>query len=229
MSVEGYLYIAYGDEHVNEALSSVKSLKAVDVNAHVTIITDQHVDGFDRVVKREKIRRGFSGKVDNLSNEYYERTMYVDTDTYFCEDCSGLFKLLDYFDLCAVLDPAEVDVLIPGLTSFNTGVLLYNNGIEVTKFLKRFRDYYNDHDLLRKVLKNHPAERVDTDQPLFTEALKDSNVKVYPLPDIWNARYRFNISLMGRVKIIHGPSIDFESLREKMNATTGNRIWKGLR
>lgn len=223
----GYLYIAYGDQHVKEALNSVKSLRGVDSNAHVTIITDRRIDGFDRVIQKESFRGGFAGKVDNLTTDCYNKTLYIDTDTYFCEDCSGLFDLGNDFDICAVLDPAETELHQPGLTSYNTGVLLYSWRAFGT--FKLFKQYYNDKEFLKETLKGHPASKCKTDQPSFTLAIRDTNINVHPLPDIWNARYRFNISLMGSVKIIHGPEIDYEALKKKMNYRFGNRVWEGLR
>lgn len=223
--MNGYLYIAYGEEHVNEAKASLQSLRQVDKSAHVTIITTKLVPGFDQVIIRKSFRPGFSGKVDNLTNKIYNKTLFVDTDTYFCENCSGLFDLLNHYDVCVMPDPGEPALDHTGFTSYNTGVVLFRQNDNVSKFIELFQKYYNDDALMEKVLKNHPAGKFRTDQPAFSLATRDSNVKLYPLSSIWNARYRFNINLMGSVKLIHGPATNYEKLRTLMNYDLGNRIW----
>jgi len=250
--LNGYLYTAWGDVHVQEAVRSVATLRKHDLTAHVTLVTDRpvHEDpstltcmtkgkegsgtlryhnvvkaAFDRVVVKDNIRPGFAGKVDCLSNEYYPFTFYLDTDTYICEDPSPLFNLLNYFDLCAVLDPAEVDVCMPGLTPYNTGVMLF--GPSTDNLFDAFRAYYNDEVKLNEHLKNHPAREVKTDQPSFMMAIRGTGVKVHSLPAVWNARYGFNLSLMGKVKIIHGNPTNFEQLEWAMNLNSEhNRCWQ---
>lgn len=262
--VNGYLYTAWGDIHVSEAVFSVDRLRRFDPTAHVTLVTDRPVyedpatltstekgkegagtlryhnvvkTAFDRVIVRDDIRSGFAGKVDCLSNEYYTNTFYLDTDTYVCADLSPLFNLLDYFDLCACLDPAEVDIEMAGLTPYNTGVMLF--GPRTGPLFETFRRYYNDAAKLAATLKGHPAERCKTDQPSFVLAIRDTPIKVHCLPNIWNARYRFNTSFVGAVKIIHGPApkIGWPALEQMMNdhramgknENDTNRPWKGVK
>lgn len=224
----GYLYTAYGATHIQEAIHSLDSLRAVDSKAHVTLVSDRYVQGFDELVIKNDIPGGFAGKVNCISNEYYTITFYLDTDTYICSDPSGLFELGLYFDVSIMLDPAEVEIDgIAGYTAYNTGVMVL--GSNTTELLKRWRYHYNNDKLLAELLKGHPAEKVKTDQPSFLTALTDAGVTIHSLPSIWNARYRFNISLMGKVKIIHGNTTDFVALEKKMNETTGNRCWEGIK
>jgi hypothetical protein len=257
LPLKGYLYTAWGDVHVKEAVESVAQLRKHDLTAHVTLVTNRPVyenpagpgaagtlryhnvvkDAFDRVVVKDNIRRGFAGKVDCLSNEYYSSTFYLDTDTHVCADPSPLFDLLDSFDLCAVIDPAEVDIEMPGLTPYNTGVMLF--GPHTDELFKKFKEYYNDEAKLAAVLKGHPAERCKTDQPSFMQAIKATDTKVHSLPNVWNARYRFSTSFVGPVKIIHGPppQIGWDALEQMMNKHKAmnknekdtNRAWKAMR
>lgn len=225
----GYLYIAYGDDHVKEARIAVARLREVDSKAHVTLVADREVDGFDRVVVKSDIPSGFSGKAHCLSNEYYVNTLFLDTDTYMCEDPSALFDLLSYFDLCAVLDPAEMDVGMPGLTPYNSGVMLF--GPRTTGLFSTLRWYYHNEGALQAAIKEHPAciRRMKPDQPPLMLAIRDTKVRVHSLPSIWNARYRFEISLMDKVKIIHGPVTDYKALEIAMNEGPRNRCWEGKR
>ncbi len=223
---KGYLYIAYGEDHIKEAIISVSTLRAVDSTAHVTLVADREVEGFDKVVVKDIIRNGFEGKAQCLSNEYYTNTFFLDADTHVCEDPSALFDLLSYFDLCAVLDPAEIDTYMPGLTPYNSGVMLFGSRTE--ELFSTFRRYYQNEDILQAAIKGHPAgvRRMKPDQPPLMLAIRDTKIRVHSLPSIWNARYRFNISLMGKVKIIHGPATDFEALEAAMNKGRVNRCWE---
>ena len=224
--LKGYLYIAYGDEHVKEARISVATLRAVDPTAHVTLVADRLVDGFDQVIVKPSFKSGFEGKAQYLSNEYYINTFFLDADTHICEDPSALFDLLAYFDLCAVLDPAEMDVYMLGLTPYNSGVMLF--GPRTEELFTTLRWYYQNEEILHATIKAHPAgiRRMKPDQPPLMLAIRDTKVRVHSLPSIWNARYRFNISLMGKVKIIHGPATDFKALEIAMNTGPRNRCWE---
>lgn len=226
--LEGYLYTAYGELHIAEAIVSVERLRVVDPRAHVTLVSDRHVEGFDVVEVRNDIKLGFAGKVQLITNKHYINTLYLDSDTYICESPRGLFDLCEWFDVCAAPDPAETEIEgVAGLVACNTGVVLL--ACRTDKFLAKWKEMYFDEEELTKVLKGHPAERCRTDQPSFLQALMRTDTKFHSLPNIWNARYRFNTSLMGSVKIIHGNTTDFEVVRAEMNATTGNRTWTAKR
>lgn len=226
--VNGYLYTAYGKHHCLEAEASLASLRKADSNAHVTLVSDRPVVGFDKVVLRRDIKPGFAGKVQLITNDHYINTLYLDTDTYICEDPSGLFELTEWFDVCAAPDPAETEIQnVSGLVSYNTGVVLF--GCDADKFLVEWKHRYFNHAILEKVLQGHPAEKQKTDQPSFLQALMHTNTKFLALPTVWNARYRFNTSLMGSVKIIHGNTTDFEEVQAEMNTTKGNRVWTARR
>ena len=251
--ITGYLYTAYGDAYVQAAVAAVSSLRKHDPTAHVTLVTDRHVHedpatltssvrgqegsgtlryhnvvkaAFDRVVVKEA-RGGFAGKVDFLSNEYYGFTCYLDTDTYVCADPRPIFDLLEHFDICLVPDPAEVDIVQPGLTPYNTGVMFFGPGTD--KLFTTYKAYYNDELTLMEHLKGHPARNDKTDQPSFMMAIRDTEVRVHALPNVWNARYGFNQGLMGEVKIIHGTATDYKLIQTAMNTTIGNRVWEAKR
>ena len=237
--ITGYLYTVWGDEHCEEVEAAVASLRIADTEAHVTVVSDRHIEGFDEVVVRNDIRKGFAGKVDCLSNEYYAFTCYLDSDTYVCPDSNirELFELLGWYDLCMAFGPGEVDVVQTGLTPYNTGVMLF--GPDTDALFKKFAEHYNDPVMGPALLEGHPAGAVGTDQPAMALAIRDTNTRVHVLQNSWNAMHRFNISLMGRVKIIHGPPVDdYVFLQRAMNwgggelgrgGRNGQRCWNGTK
>ena len=226
----GYLYTVIGKEHREEAVASMKRLRQVDPSAHITIVTTSPIDGFDRCIVKQQSRPELGGigyKAEHLTNEYYERTFYVDSDVYFVEDCKLLFtRVFAEFDMALMPDPAEIEIDF-GLVPYNTGIVLMNRNKAVTETLKLFRDYYFDEHCRNRVLKNHPAQKQITDQPNFMQAIRDTRVKVLPLPSNYNFRYRFAVSINGKAKIIHGPvpEMGWEALVQKINANTEARIW----
>ena len=234
MVTNGYLYCAWGTYYTKLAAASVRSLRKADPTAHVTLVTrtdtkelraDEEL--WDRLVIKPDIRSGLAGKVDCLSNEYYENTLYLDSDTYICEDPSELFDLLGYFDLCVVGGCGAVDTTMLGLTPYNTGVTLLGPG--TTELLKTFRAYYNDEEKRMETNKTHRRPRCNPTEPSFTLAIRDTDVRVHVLSNEWNALYRFDNCFSYDVKIIHGPPTDFEAMRERMNYRDGQRIWRSTK
>ena len=223
---QGYLYTAYGNAHLQEAFKSLESLRAVDKEAHVTLVTTGNVgrdypfEKFDRLITSPHLCSEYlGGKVERMYS-FYNRTLYLDTDTWICESLQPLFDALDYYDVVLAPDPGEVEV--EGLVSPNTGVMAYLASDDVDDMLGLYRKYYFEKELW----KNHPGRKQRTDQPAFSLALRDSGVKTLWVPSNWNFRYRFWCSLHpGTVKVIHGLDCDFTLLEKAINVHTGNRCW----
>ncbi|GAI43356.1 unnamed protein product, partial [marine sediment metagenome] len=97
----GVIYIATGENYVNEALASAASLKKHMPNLPVTLFTDIDVKSkyIDNVVKINNPKYTFEDKVRYISKSPYNYTLFLDTDTYICDDFSELFDLLDRFDI----------------------------------------------------------------------------------------------------------------------------------
>lgn len=224
----GYLYIANGRRYVDEAITSARSLRRVDGAAQITLVTDTRVasDVFDVVVLRpfevDSWRAGLAYKVGHLfDGSSYDRVFFVDTDTYFCRDCSELFALLDYYDLCIADAPNDTSEIalengpLKGYYPYNTGVIVFRRN-EVNR------------ELFVKWLEVYQAKisRYQHDQGPLMEALLGSRSRVYVLRSVYNAKLSFHVSFMaGEVKIIHGRSDDFERVRSILNATPVNRSW----
>ena len=242
---EGYVYIAYGKHHITEAISSAIRLKEVDLEAHITVISDRDIKHsvFDRVQfkqnwdirqqdsNKENIRQRGSlsrqnGKVDVLGKFLYKKNFYIDTDTWFVENPRSLFDSIGEFDICIASDPREIEIPgYPGMVPYNTGVVGYIANSRTEAFFKKYRKLY--YTLPSDFTKYHPS-RFRPEQPYFMLALKGSGCSVLNLNSLWNARYRFCTSFTGKVKIIHGPypKIGWEELARRLNEGSENRAWK---
>jgi lipopolysaccharide biosynthesis glycosyltransferase len=176
-----------------------------------------------RTLEEGRIDGRFEGKM-RLDLTPYERTLYVDTDTYFYGDCHGLFRLLDWYDFAMVPSTGSDEVRDPyfphgkiqGYTPWNLGVVLYRMNDSTRTLLKRYREFYRE---------KRTEQRSSNDQGYFSLAFAESYCKVHPLPTRYNARVDRFISLFGKVMIAHGKNVNFEEIEPKINCIYKNRIW----
>jgi hypothetical protein len=238
MSQAGFVYIAGGaQKYVEEATISAHSLKQVQPDAHVTLITDRDLSAapFDAIVVQQgnfsDWKSGLAFKVDCMYRcSPYDHTLYLDTDTYFYENCQPLFELLRYFDICMANAPSVRDV--PYLDEvpfticqpYNTGVIAFRKNTTNEALFRNWSTQYHS-NLEREQIR--PTKR--SDQAAFMEALLLSQSRVYSLRDIWNARITKCLTLRDLVKIVHGRHPHYEELRHRINGTDQFRFWDPAR
>ncbi len=226
-SDEGYLYIANGEKYVEEAINSARSLRKTDKNASITLVTNKKIKThiFDNIIvrplKAEKWTEGLLYKVQHMYDSPYKKTFFIDSDTYFCENCRELFGLLDYFDICIAQAPNDTEKvraggrILDGLYPYNTGVVLFRKNRINSSFFKKWHERYSE-NFREYVL----------DQAPFMETFLAVKPSMYVLQSIYNARTPFCIGLMERpVKIIHGRHEDYEAVKNKLNRRIANRAW----
>lgn len=222
----GYLYIATGEKFIAEAAFSAESLRRRNKKCHITLITDENISNnvFDTVlefkpdVDKSLNRRQLSRlyKINGMLHTPYERTVFIDTDTFFCDDCSELFDLLDIYDIMVCHDFYEGNLVqlnnktfqaFPGL---NTGVIAYRKNEIVDQLFYKWLDLYKT-----------GVDRYSGDQPAFMDALLYVSTKLLVLHSIYNFRFRQNLGIPQNkiVKIIHGRLSlnDFYILEQKLN------------
>jgi len=223
---KGFLYTAYGKAHVGEAIKSVESLKKVHPESHVTLVTTgtagrgYDFGQFNRVITSPHLFSEFlGGKVERMYS-FYNKTIYLDTDTYICKSLDPLFDLLGPYDIVVCPDPGEVE--INGLVAPSTGVMAFDSNVRVERLFDLYRTYYFEKELW----KAHPGRKQRTDQPAFAQALRDSNAKALWVPCNWNFRYRFWTHLhKGPVRVIHGLDCNYEDIQNLANAILDSRVW----
>lgn len=223
----GYLYVAIGEKYLKECVVSVDSLRKHDSTAHVTLITDRDdfsCDLFDAIIlKKESIEQPYMYKIQGIIATPYTHTLFVDTDTYFCDNCRELFDLLSYYDCCITPCPNDnsdvfddIGQLIKGYYPYNTGVIAYQNNARMQTFLKKWEKAYSQH-----------FSSYIHDQPPFMEALLSCDVKIYVLSTIYNARTPYPSMFIGKpVKIIHGRHKNYERIQHLLNKHHPySRVW----
>ncbi len=231
----GYLYIATGDKYMKEAIVSATSLKKLNESANITLVTDKNIDNslFDEVVIRpvdvKHFKEGLLYKVRHIyRGSPYEKTLFVDTDTYFCDDCQEIFETLDFFDLAVAPDPTDphkakypkTNKVLAACETYNTGVILFKKSSNNELFFQRWLEIYESKIINQTVGK-------ENDQTSFIEAWLESNCKMYVLSHAWNARTPFFFTLKDAVKIIHGRHRNYEVIKNELNRLPGrqHRCW----
>lgn len=223
----GYLYVATGEKHLKECAISVNSLRKHDAKAHITLITDKECSIgslFDNIIiKTESVEQPYMYKIKGIIATPYPFTLFVDTDTYFCDSCRELFDLLSYYDCCIAPCPNDnSDVfdekgrLIKGYYPYNTGVIAYQNNRKMNILLTKWAEAYARH-----------FNQYIHDQPPFMEALLSCDVKLYVMSTIYNARTPYPSMFIGKpVKIIHGRHKNYERIERILNKQHPySRVW----
>jgi len=142
---------------------------------------------------------GFLAKLYAILESPYEKTLFLDTDTEIKKPISGMFKLLDKFDIALAPGPMtqppldgddimnEVPIEFPEL---NTGVILYKKTNKMINFLNNWKDVFlnNKNGLYRKHGKG--GEQVALRYLLWSE----ENIRLYifsttGMPNMYNFRW----------------------------------------
>ena len=243
----GILYIATGETFLKESKVSAESLKEYN-DLEVAVITSSEFRGsehdltvFDDVIyiEQEKLFADLRDKVRNIDATIYEKTVFLDTDTYVLGDLSPMFDILEKVDLVAAHAPVRPLVSLSDVPDtfpeLNTGVLGYCSNEGTHKLFQKWKRIHKDQ------LKNgRPNERVTLkgvdrlenlasfgrmhDQPPFREALYKSDVRFCALPREYN--FRGSGTAYGRVKVLHmGHGIKGKRVKKSINKDTHVRTY----
>lgn len=233
----GVIYVATGRKYIDEALQSMASLKAATPSVHVTLFSDEDVKSpwFDELVRIEAAQErdetfraaastlpmGMINKVYYMARSPYDRTLFLDTDTYVVNDISDMFPLLERFDIAVTHAPhrslkalkaplAEVPASFPVL---NTGVILFRRSERLSAFFSEWLRLYPD-------VKYAGCN----DQAPFREALYHSDLRVATLTPEYNYRFGKRLAINGVLKIIHGRHPNLPQVAKRADAIVARGI-----
>jgi len=210
MKEEGIMYIATGEKYINEANISASSVKKY-TDVPVIILTDSpskiNSEVFDYVHPIKSANNDFGDSILSLDQTPFEKTLFLDTDTYVCGEISSIFDALDRFDVIAAHNPgsrsakkrggyhADVPEVFP---QYNTGVVGFKSTDSVKSLFNSWKKIYQD---------TKENTKLNLNQPSFREALYNSNVRIGTLPSEYNFRIHHQGSVgfaADEVRIVHG-------------------------
>lgn len=152
---------------LRDALSSIKSLKESNPNIPITIFSD-----FDEILNSEsndysavaiKNDYGFLPKVFGILKSPYERTVFLDCDTYISQDILSLFDNTNKHDICIGKEFLDPNIL-------NTGVISFNNSSPLVKsFLNLWHESMVDTKLKAINSKKRFSNKTPDDQGHFNQ------------------------------------------------------------
>ncbi len=219
---DGYVYVVNTDDYLDEALSSLASLRKVNPDAAVTIISPdalfRNIPGVNwlpligtydsPIVKSEAIRAP------------YDRCIFLDSDTRVIGDLSGLFRILERFDIAAVHEPTRGwDYDTPAAQAFpelNTGVLVFRKNASVQSLFGQWRELYGQ---LRV------SQNLRNDQPAFRTALwLNKDISHSTLTTEYHLVTGKGASIAWDARLLHGRT-DLVELEGEINRNIEHRVY----
>ena len=234
---QGAVYVATGRKYIEEALQSMASLKAATSSVHVTLFSDEEVKSpwFDQLVRidaaeqrDETFRKaasalpmGMINKVYYMDRSPYDRTLFLDTDTFVVNDISDMFPLLDRFDIAVTHAPhrslkalkVPLEDIPSSFPVLNTGVILFRKSEKLSAFFSEWLRLYPD---VKYVGCN--------DQAPFREALYHSDLRVATLTPEYNYRFGKRLAINGVLKILHGRHPNLDQVAKQADAFVARGI-----
>lgn len=229
----GVIYVATGEAYFEEAKFSAQSVRDVSPNLSITIFTDLDRSGqdpFDRVLTVDSPKYPYLGRIKCLQKTPYEKTLFLDSDTFVAKDIRPLFKLLDRFDFAAAHAPIRIaegegtihagypiEGVPDAFPEMNGGVLLYLNTTATRQMLTDWERRYE-----RVVCEVGEAR---SDQPALRKSLYENPVQFTVLPPEYNFRLPFPSYAYNSVKVLHGRVPNPRKAAPKINKYTVPRVY----
>jgi hypothetical protein len=232
----GVLYVATGEHYRREFAGSLASLREWHPFLPVTLVTDKSsgIEGITEVIL-ERPAFSFIDKIRGLANCLYDRTLFLDSDTFICGDLLELFEVLDRFEFGGAHSPGRICsgscygiVDVPdSFAQFNSGVLVLKNTAVVRKLIMAWLNLYErDVTFFRSLA---PAEadllKFPQDQPALREAMYKSEARIVTLSTEYNFRTIFPCYASRPVKILHGRGACLREISKEINSITGKRVF----
>ncbi len=189
----------------------------------ICLITDTDVEtgtAFDSVLVHTD-GAGAKRFKQNLHFSPYDRTIFLDTDTFVVSDVSELFEVLDRFDIAASQVSSDYNAKRLGVpasfTEMNSGVIVYRKTPAVLALFEEWR---------RLFVQFEREYKWTWDQLSFRKAVYESDARVASLPVEYNFRPYFPAYLMNKAKILHGRTNGrMRRIASEVNAATGPRVF----
>jgi hypothetical protein len=230
-AAEGILYSCSGERYVAEGLRSAASSLRHNALAHL-LFASSDTDGIPGVsiTRFEPSANPYADKIANMRRSPFERTIYLDSDTFVVDEIAHLLGLLDRYDMAVAFAPAHRGLADPEVPSafyeFNTGVIAWRAGERMAAFMRSWEETYLawlGGDPFPVAGKGSRGGRAD--QPAFRRCAWQHGVRIFVLAPEYNFRLGYPATVVDRVRVIHGRHDDFDALAARINDKSGPRTW----
>jgi hypothetical protein len=208
MSDGAIFIITHDPRYAEMLLVSAASLKRAMPELPIAVFSQFPVESelFEKVIRIEPAGDGFSDKARWMRESPFERTLFLDADTYVLSPVPELFTLLDQFD-CAATHEEYLNTdwsnhyprtdIPSSFPEFNTGVLALKRSQAMDRVL-------DDWGALYETYLKESGDRKINDQPFFRVAVYRGKARMATLTREYNCKFRGQGYLNGPVKIAHG-------------------------
>jgi hypothetical protein len=228
----GIIYSCSGPTYIEEAVSSARSsLRHNDV-PHLIYASPVPA------VPRDEPRLAFApftpsgnpflDRIANMRRSPFERTIFLDSDTYVVDEIAHLLTLFDSYDAAAVHAPGYRGLADPEVPAafheFNCGVIAWRSNERTAAFLADWEATYAA--WLREEPFPHAVDRIG-DQPAFRHCAWKHGLAIAVLGPEYNFRITKPGTLVGKVRVLHGRHPRPEALAARLNKRPGPRNYSG--
>lgn len=229
---EGVLYSCSGERYIAEALRSARSSLRHNPLPHLLFVSDEPADAAGVSTARfEPSANPYADKIANMRRSPFERTLYLDSDTFVVDEIAHLLGLLDHYDMAAAYTAEGRGPHDPGVPpafyEFNTGLLAWRANDRMTAFMRSWEETYlewSQHgDPFPTPGKGSRSGRAD--QLAFRRCAWEHGVRLFVLAPEYNFRLGYPTTVQERVRVIHGRHPDYEALAARINETELPRSW----
>ena len=243
---KGILYIGTALSYLEEAKISAQSVREHN-DIPIAIVTTDSLEQraerysiFDEIItiNQAQLYDDVRDKVEYMAETPFNKTLYLDGDTYVLGDISPAFDILSQVDLAAAHEPVRPIVTISSVPEtfpeLNTGVVCFSSSDKISDFFKQWKK-----NLQNQINHGRPNETVTLGsastldeipfgrkhgQPPFRETLYHSDLQFAALPTEYN--FRGSVWAYDDVKIVHRGHGDIGSfIKEVVNDAEGGRTY----
>jgi hypothetical protein len=228
---EGVIYSCTGESYIAEALRSARSSLRHNELPHLLFASDpvEPVEGLS-VARFEPSGNPYVDKIANMRRSPFERTIYLDTDTFVVDEIAHVLRVLDHYDIAVAFAPAYRGLADPEVPQafyeLNTGVLAWRASERVSTFMRSWQETYAAWLADEPFAGAGKASRSRrADQPAFRRCAWQHGLRLFVLAPEYNLRLGFPTTVVERVRVIHGEHPDHEALAAQLNSRRLPRTW----
>jgi hypothetical protein len=217
---QGFCFVCSGDHYVAACVKSAESIKKVMPGASITVFTDEPSQKFPTMLFDNILSTSYektltySIKPECIPRSPYERTIFLDCDTYICKSLDQVFKILDLVDIAMPFAWWRYGEIMPALSS---SMIVFKKSVKVAGIFQAWRESYS------------AAASVNPkigDQDFLTDAVYKSSARYHILPPEYHAHCSVPHGFHGDVFVITNHAYHLsEKISAHLNSSKFHRIY----